>query len=210
MKTQIKIFFLILAVLTLNACAYTEPNATFTVTSLAFGQGDIFISVSEQNKSMWIKGEGEDLNAAITDIKTKLSKEPSFEHCGLVVLCGSVKGDEIENVLNLCGDIGIPLRTRLVFTDDIEMLFDKDAVFVGEEAISLLKHCYKEFGFGGNTALYEIKTAILVNGGNFALPRIVAENNRVKLAGLCRFENKEPKEFLNLQQSKTYAKENIK
>ena len=140
---KIKILLIILAILTLNACAYTEPNATFTVTSVAFSEGNIFISVSEENKSRWIKGEGEDFKAAITDIKTKLSREPSFEHCGLVVLCGSVKGKEIEDALNLCDKIGIPLRTRLVFIDDTEKVFAGDTDFIGDKVISLLKHSYK-------------------------------------------------------------------
>lgn len=215
---KLKILLVILMLLTLSSCAYKEPNATFTVTAVGFSQnvsGNTVIQVQiakgvEKDGSgpetFEVSGEGGDGNAALYDMKTKLLKEPSFEHCELIVLTGSVSGEQIEEVLLLCEEIGTPLRTRLIYTESISQ-FLKNSSAQASDIVSLLKQGYKEFGFGGNTALFEIRTALLINDGNFALPRVVFEDENIKLDGLCKYENSIPGEFLNLEQSVAYAKE---
>ena len=195
MKKLILILFLLLS---LSACGYSEPDSVFTVRAVGIHEKGIILK-----GDFTIKGEGETVSAALADIKTKLSKAPSFEHCSVIVF-DSIKGDKLSSALSFLRESGVPLRTNIAYSEDLSVLFENEGI---EELSSQLALCKKTFSFGGNTALFEIETAILTNGGNFALPRVNSSGENIKIEGLMTYEDKMPSKKLNIKQSRLYAKE---
>ncbi len=202
-----KIILAAALLLFLCSCTYTEPSAVYTVSAIGIEKNgenmQITLKIKEMESSFKISGEAESLNEAMDNIKTKLSKQPYFQHCQLIAL-GGLGNEKADTMLSFCEKLKIPLKTKIVYINDIDRVFEEERE---GDIISLLKHSYKEFGFGGNTALFEIKTALLTNSGNFALPLILLEDKNIKLDGLLRYKSGKPAEKLNLEQSIKYAQE---
>ena len=202
-----KIFLAAVLMLFLCSCSYTEPSAIYTVSAIGLQKNgenmQITLKIKEMEDSFKISGEAESLDSAMDNIKTKLSKQPYFRHCQLRAF-GGLGGEPAEEVISFCEKLGIPIKTKIVYVNDIDRVFEEERE---GDIISLLKHSYEEFGFGGNTALFEIDTALLTNAGNFALPLILIEGENIKLDGLLRYKGGKPYEKLNLEQSIKYAQE---
>ena len=198
---------ILISLLFLCSCAYTEPNAVYTVTAVGLEEnGDksrVTVKITESEKSRCVTGEGETPDEAMSEIKTRLSARASFEHCQLIAISG-LGGEGFAEATRFLREQEVPLRTKIVYTDDIQKAFEKERE---SEIASLLKETKSEFGFGGNTALFEIETAILINNGDFALPYISLDKEDIKISGLLRYKNSLPYERLNVKQSVKYAKE---
>lgn len=216
MKLKILLLFAIL--LTLCSCAYTEPNAKFTVT--AFGvssEGETvkayLQAIDPENSSegkvntFEVSGQGSNVQLALRDIKTKLSKEASFQHCQLIIFSNGIQKKKLSSILNLCEEIGISLRTKIIFTNDIEKLLTNEKIQDAADIVPLLKQGYELLGFGEHSALFEIQTAVLTNSGDFALPLINVGQDEMQIAGLMKYENLVPDRILDYEQSREYAKE---
>lgn len=215
---KLRLLLLLIMLFTLCSCSYSEPNAKFTVTAFGVSANEKTVnaylqaidpenSLGGEVKTFEVSGKGENTELALRDIKTKLSKEASFEHCQLIILSGGVEGTKLSNSLNLCKEIGIPLRTKIIFTNDVEKLLTNKKIADAADIVSLLKQGYSLLGFGVHTALFEIQTAVLTNKGNFALPLLSASEDEIKIEGLLRYENLIPKKRLGYEQSREYAKE---
>ena len=202
-----KLVLILFVLLSLCSCSYKEPNSVFTVTAVGISakgeESVVTLKIKESENSVEITGEGKSAKEALQEIKTKLSKKASFEHCQLIAVSG-LEGHRITDAISFCRDCGVPLRTKMVYITDINRVFSAEKQ---GEIVSLLKQAKKEFGFGDNTALFEIETAILTNGGNFALPVILLDNESVKVNGLLRYKNSKTYKMLNIKQSTQYAKE---
>ena len=193
-----KIILTLLLLLSLSACSYTEPDSVFTVRAVGIYEKGIILK-----GDFAIKGEGDTVSAALDDIKTKLSKSPSFEHCSVIVL-EKIGGEKLSETLSFLRENSVPFRTNIAYSEDVSALFKNEMV---EELSSQLSLCKKTFSFGGNTALFEIETAILTNSGNFALPRVIPSGENIKIEGLMTYEENKPCKKLNIKQSQRYAKE---
>lgn len=215
---KLKILLLLTILLSLCSCAYTEPNAKFTVT--AFGvssEGETvnayLQAIDPENSSegkvntFEVSGKGSNVNLALRDIKTKLSKEASFEHCQLIIISNGIKEEKLTDCLKLCKEIGIPLRTKIIFTNNIEKFLTNGKIQDATDIIPLLKQGYELLGFGEHSALFEIQTAVLTNNGNFALPLIKVMKGEMQISGLMKYENLIPSRSLNYEESREYAKE---
>ena len=215
---RLKILLLFTILLTLCSCAYTEPNAKYTVTAFGVSAEGKNINaylqaIDPENSSegkvntFEVSGRGSAIEPALRDIKTKLSKEASFQHCQLVIFSNGVEENILKDALELCEELGIPLRTKIVFTNDTEKLLTNQKIRDAADIVSLLKQGYKLLGFGEHSALFEIQTAVLTNEGNFALPIINATRDEMQIAGLMKYENLIPSRTLDYEQSREYAKE---
>lgn len=189
-----KALFLVLCLLALSGCGYTEPNAVYTVSAIGFSAVEEnveiylqYVNVSAENSKLEVvSGRGDTAFSALNDIKTKLNKTPSFSHCSLIAINQNMPKNQIETVLDLCSKLNVSLSTPLVSASKIEDLFSLSS---GTEISALTRENAKYFGFGDHTALFEIQTALLVNEGRFSLPLISAKNNLPKVLGLCYFGN---------------------
>ena len=209
---KFKIVAMLLAIFCLSGCAATEPDSRFTVTSLAFYQTKnnlkVCIQAADPEKGAFtVAGEGENFETALQDTVTQLTRSPSFSHCEVLVFSSDVQGKLLEDVFSLCNKKGVPLRASVLFSENPEKLLKGENGTDGYDLVSLAEQTVKNFGFGGHTALFEIKTALLVGGGNFALLNITAKNP-AKVTGLKRYENGKPSELMNIEQSIRYAKDN--
>ena len=215
---KIKFVFVLFSLLMLAGCNYfTEPEGQYMVTTLGFeetrGGFTVYLQAvdlkkGEQNgnpDTFTVKGEGKTPQKALTDAKTTLGKTLSIKHCELIVLSDTVSREGIEKIFSLCDALEIPFKTRLCVCADIEKLLSYDGVSAGFELSSLIRQNANNSGFGGHTALYEIKTAVQVSDGDFALPVLKTEGE-VKVAGLLVFEGGEGAEYLDFDQSINYAK----
>ena len=215
-----KVLISLLMMLLLCGCAYTEPNAQYTVTALGFsdvGEGAaaflqaIDASGGEQNgqpDTFTVTGRGKDISAALDDIKTQLSKKPSFKHCQLVLVSPTVGGDELSGVIDLCRELDISLKTRLALCNDIQATLDNDKISSGIDLAALIKQNSVSFGYGAHTALFEIATAMLTAEGEFALPVLESNQDKISVEGLLRYSGSFPQKYLNIEESIRYAKEN--
>lgn len=218
MKKIYKLILSLILILTLSSCAYSEPDAKFTVTALGFSeekntvnaylQAIDFATTGNGNINTFLtQGEGDNIPLALSNIKSKLSKAPSFEHCQIVFLSDGIEGELLKHTLDCLVRLGMSQRVTLAYTKNIEDALSSGKITSGNEMVSLIKQNAKEWGFGGHTALFEIKTAVLENGGNFALCHIETKNEEIKFSGLAEYKGSQKKKLLNLKQSQIYAKE---
>ncbi len=215
---KFKFLLPLIILLTLCSCAYTEPNAKFTVTAFGVSADRQTVSAylqaidpenSKEGKvnTFEVSGQGSNVKLALRDIKTKLSKEASFEHCQLIIFSNGTQKNKLTDSLKLCEEIGIPLRTKIIFTTDIEKLLTNEKIYNAADIVPLLKQGYQLLGFGEHSALFEIQTAILTNKGDFALPLISVKKDEMQISGLMKYENLIPVDNLDYEQSREYAKE---
>ena len=201
-----RIILILTLILTLSACAYTEPDAMFTVTEIGFAvsgeKTELILKINEQEKGRLISGQGENAYEAFRAAATKLEKKASFEHLQLIAVSENLEGERLNDVLSFCEKRGAPLRTRLVYAENLQKILEENG-----NLLSLLKQGEAEFGFGGNTTLFEIETAILVNDGDFALPYIKLSGEDIELCGLLRYKNNRLYKRLDINQSIKYKKE---
>lgn len=215
---KIKFILLLFSFLLLTGCSnIIEPNGQYMVTTLGFKEeGQSFtvflqavdVKKGEQNgnpATFTVSAEGSSPKDAIDGIKSSLSKNLSIKHCELIVLSPSVSADGLKSIFSLCDSLEIPLKTRLCVCGDIEKLLNDDGVSAGIELSSLIRQNANNSGFGGHTALYEIKTAVQVSGGNFAMPVLKAEGE-VKVTGLRVYKGSKGVEYLDFSESIDYAK----
>ena len=215
---KLKILLIIAILLSLCSCAYTEPNAKFTVTAFGVSANEkttkAYLQAIDPENSLEgkvttfeVTGQGKSVSLALRDIKTKLSKEASFQHCQLIILSSGVKENSFSDYLGLCKQIGVPLRTKIIYTDDIEKLLTNKKITDASNIVSLLKQGYEILGFGNHSALFEIQTAVLTNKGDFALPVLSAYKDEIQISGLMKYERLIPVKRLDYEESREYAKE---
>ena len=204
---KIKIMFPIFCILLLCGCGYIEPEARYTVTALgcSLRGNDYALTVSltdagkaaEENtdKGFTVEGEGETISAALDDIRARLSKKPSFSHLRLIAVTGSMNRMELEELLDICIDLDAPLNCPIACCKRTDSLLEDFPA--GEELAAQIRENAEYFGYGGHTALFEIKTALLVEEGKFALPILDTGDGRVKVNGLYYFTNGNENYHLN-------------
>lgn len=215
---KFKILLIVTILLSLCSCAYTEPNAKFTVTAFGVSENGKTVkaylqAIDPENSlegkviTFEVTGQGKSVGLALRDIKTKLSKEASFQHCQLIIMSHGVKENVFSDYLELCKQIGIPLRTKIIYTEDIEKLLTNKKITDASNIVSLLKQGYKILDFGKHSALFEIQTAILTNKGDFALPMLSTDKDEIQIEGLMKYERLIPVKRLDYKESREYAKE---
>ncbi|MBQ1187347.1 MAG: hypothetical protein IIX54_06665 [Clostridia bacterium] len=220
MNKFFKIILCLLLTLMLSAC-YIEPDAKFTVTAIGFSgkengveaylQTIDFANTKNGNTATFLtSGSGKTVNKALQDIKTKLSKAPSFEHCQIVLVSNGIEGEVFNQTLTLCETLGMSQRVTIAYANNIPSALENNKITSGTELMSLIKQNAKTLGFGKHNALFEIKTAILENGGNFALVNIQTKNEEIKFSGLYEYKNSQQFKALNLKQSLNYQGDKAK
>ncbi len=218
MKKVISFILLLALIFNLVACAYREPNAKFTVTAIGFSKNGSNVTAylqamdfsKSENKTFVSVGQGSSASLALNDIKTTLSKQPSFEHCEIILLSKGIEKTQLEETLSLCHEIGVSQKTKIAYTANIREALENKAMKSGGEIASLINENSKAAGFGKHTALFEIKTAVLVSNGDFALVNLEASNNEIKFGGLVEYQNRKAIKLLNFEESRQYAKEHVK
>ncbi len=188
-----------LCLLLLCGCSYTEPDAVFTVSAVGFsaenGQMVAYVQFldtldeksSGDTSAFTVKGRGDSEKEAIDDVRTKLSKKPSFSHCRIIAVSNRLNLSDLGAVLGLCSDLGVPLRAPVICCNKINQLFESKSLSSGQEIEGLIRQNAEYFGYGGHTALFEIQTALLVNEGKFGLPILNADSDSVSVDGLYYF-----------------------
>ena len=187
----------ILILLLLCGCSYTEPEAVFTVTAIGCervkNNAKLYLQITENTQEkdevVLVVGEGENFEEALSDIRRGLSKKPSFSHCRFIAVSKDVTEKQLSEVMNLCLKNGFPLHSTVACTKNLTKLLDKTKQQTGEEIASLIKENASYFGFGGHSALFEIKTALIVSADKFALPLLTVESDSIRVNGLHYFSN---------------------
>lgn len=212
---KIKIFLMVIFCLLLCGCSpENEPDKQYMVTALGADENkklylqvvDFQESTAERPQTFTIVGEGEDLKGALLNAESRVSKKLSVKHCELIIIESDMLGSEIMELLELCDELDVSLQARLATTENLQKLLKNEGVSSGAELISLIKQNAKSSGFGGHTALYEIKTAILTAGGNFALP-FLSDENVTAVEGLLIYKGTNPEKRLDFTESIEYSKE---
>lgn len=201
---KIKLFLCIVMVFLLAGCnGYKEPEKQYIVTTLGFKTERKSFSVcikTKSNDDLVQAGIGNDLNSAVESLLLKTEKPLSYGHCKLILVSPGIASDTFADVLEYCAASGVPLNADVAYCESIISVMRKNI-----NISALVDRSYESFGFGGHTALFEIRTAILTNSGNFALPHISATDD-AEVYGMCRYENSMPKELLGIEESIRYAK----
>lgn len=211
---KIKLILPLALTLLLSACGYTEPGGEYMVTTLALGEEPtgyrvilqaVDIKKGEQNglpDTFTVEGRGKDVDDALEDAERGFSKGVALGHLNLIVLSDKVRAAGIRQVLEVSIAREVNLSAALAVCKDEKALLESGSPSAGTQLSSLIKQNYKRQGYGGHTALYEISTALLVNGGEFALPNI-AEGPKVE--GMLFYKEGQPQTLLDEGQSRAYA-----
>lgn len=209
---KIKTVLIVTLLLFLCGCsAENEPSGQYMVTTIGADESkNIYLSVAnvekEENSTFTVVSTGESFEEAFQNAESQVSKKLSVKHCELIVVSNTMLGSDINELLEVLSLLTVSLQTRMAATDDVANLLSGQALSEGNELIGLIKHNAKTAGFGGHTALFEIKTAILTANGNFALPFLYAEKT-AKVAGLLLYEDLNPARRLNFKESVEYSKQ---
>ena len=208
---KIRFILTLLCLLMLTSCAGQDPNKKYMVSSLGFSlvSSDVKItlqvsSADSHNEKLLLCGKGETVSAAFDNAAASFSKSPSFGHCEAVVLSDDLDAKRVNDVIDLLDALGISLQSRIVCCDSASNLLSAD--LSGEEIVALIKQSDQKFGFGGNTALFEIKTALIAGGGDFALPYISLSQGQPTVEGLLCYSSSAPIGRLGREESRQYAK----
>ncbi len=208
---KIRLILTVLCLLLLSGCAGQDPNEKYMVSALGFSTvaSDVKItlqvsSAESQDEKTLIQGSGKTVSDAFDNAKASFSKTPSFGHCEAVVLSDDLDAQKVNDVINLLDTLGISLQSRIVCCDSASNLLKGN--LSGEEIVALIKQSDKNFGFGGNTALFEIKTALIAGGGDFALPYISLSQGQPTVEGLLCYSSSDPFGRLDREESRRYAK----
>lgn len=208
---KIRFILTVLCLLMLNGCAGQDPNEKYMVSALGFSSAsnDVKItlqvsSAESQDEKTLLHGSGKTISDAFDNAKASFSKTPSFGHCEAVVLSDDLDAQKVNDVIDLLDALGISLQSRIVSCDSASNLLDGD--LSGDGIVALIKQSDENFGFGGNTAFFEIKTALIAGGGDFALPYISLSQGQPAVDGLLRYSSLEPAEHLDREMSRRYAK----
>ena len=194
MKT--KLIIPLLLSLLLCGCSYIEPDAQYTVTAIGFEGGvqdRLYLQMNDPARSteassvFSAQGKGKNPSDALDDIRSSLSKTPSFGHCQIIVVSSEVGRESLNRLLELCIELGTPLGCPIVCTKQLESFFEEKGSFTGGDAAALLNKNAEYFGYGAHTALFEIKTALLMEESKFALPILEIRENNLKINGLHYF-----------------------
>lgn len=197
--SSVGIIFLIISALLLGGCGYIEPEARYTVTAIGCMQTQkgftLTVSLTDVNNrseeakgsGFLVEGEGETIASALNDIRSKLSKKPSFSHCRIITVTDRTDKESLRELLDLCIELDVSLNCPIACCNRIKNLFSSDALPTGGDLASLIKENAEHFGYGGHTALFEIKTALLVEESKFALPILEVVNEQVAVKGLYYF-----------------------
>ncbi len=175
-----KIIISLACVLLLCGCGrYKEINSRYLVTGIAFENTDkgVLISVNvllpEAGENMILKGEGNNLNGALAELKKAQVKSLYFEHCATVALNQNTK-NEISKILRFCkNQINIPISAQLIYCNDSYALFSADRT--GYDVVTLLENS----NVTSSCRLYKTEQRI----ADFTLPLIRAENDTITFEG---------------------------
>lgn len=208
---KIKLGIAVLCLLTLCGCAGEDPNEKYMVSAVGFSavsdQVEVTLqifSAESQEEKILLHGRGQTVAAALEKVKASLIKTPSFGHCEAVVISDNLDAKRVDEVLHLADTLGISMQSRIVCSNSVSNLLGSN--LSGSEIVALIKQNDKNFGFGGNTALFEIKTALIAAGGDFALPYIRVYKEQPTVDGLLYYSSSSPTELLDPEESRRYAK----
>ena len=212
---KIKTILLVAACLMLCGCStQNEPDGQYMVTAIGADENkNVYLQAVgfRGNESdagpgtFTILGEGENFDEALLNAESKVSKKLSVKHCELIIIESEMLGSDIAEFLKLCDNLEITLQARLVTTGNVEKLLSNDGISSGTELISLIKQNAKSSGFGGHTAIYEIKTALLTANGDFALP-FLSHGEIIEVEGLLTYKGMNPQKKLSFEESIEYSK----
>ena len=195
----------------------SEPNEQFMVSSIGFMRTGEKVSVfvqsvdvkgGEQNgnpETFVVKGEGDSVENAVKNTRSKLSKELSLKHTELIFISDTLEKDDLAEILSLSEDFDVSLRAKIASCNDIEKLLKNDSASSGLGLISVIEQNAASAGFGGHTALFEIKTAFLL-GKEFAVTYF-SSGQEIGIEGLYYYKNGIPTDILNFEESIRYSKE---
>lgn len=211
-KILLPLLFLLLA----GCNGMSEPNGQFMANSLGFERDGKQISAyiqavdvteGEQNgnpATFVVKGEGDTVKEAINDTRSKLSKELSLKHTELIILSDNLEKEDFGRILELSEQFDVSLRVKIASSLNIKALLEDDGVSGGLGLVTLIKQNAASAGFGGHTALFEIKTAYIL-GEDFALPHF--SSDAIGIEGLYYYKEGIPTSLLSFEESIRYAKE---
>ena len=165
---------LLFALCFISGCTgYGEGDNSFIVSAMGFDKvGKEYIILIEaltaneaerEFKEETYKSRGETLDTALYSLKNKVYKPLSFEHCSIILVSSSMKGEDFKRVLDFCKKAE-RLNTSVYFaaTDQVEEIISADAFSEasgGYDISSLIESRVKEDGIGYKNRLYELLAA---------------------------------------------------
>ena len=198
-----KIFTLLMALLMLisligcKSRRESRPEEKLLVTALGFDyDGENYTVTAEtvkaqnsgENSISFLSDESKNLESAFLMLSAKSSLPLSLSHTAAVVFGESITVTAAEQIrLFLTSVEQFPLSAVTLSAEDAKELITSDT---GDEPKgillqSLLAQKYTATGIGGNTAFFEIATALIQPIKLFALPRVLNSGGFLEIDELC-------------------------
>ncbi len=213
---------IVLAVALLSGCKnfgeYSEPNDRRLVSVIGFDNqnGDIKATVEALEA---VEGGGttpyllieigESVHEVLSRISAQSPRELSYTHCSALILGNKLTSEQINEILDYCTEEqGISLSAKVISADDAEGILSlkaKAAISAGFSAADITEKTAEQFGYGGHSALYEIKTARMQTANVYALPFFQVVEEKPRFVGLSVYVNDIVTALLNGEESISYA-----
>ncbi len=224
MKIKIlKIFFVaVLVLLALCGCnslgEYSEPNDRRLVSVIGFdnhkGKIRVTAEVLEATDSggmspYLLSGDGDNVREVLSEISVQSPQELSFTHCSALILGKELTKEQTDMILEYCTENdSISLSAKIVSANNAEDLLSlkaEGAVSSGFAVADIIENTAKKFGYGGHTALYEIKTARMQTANVYALPFFYVKEDKPYQDGMLVYVNDEGVMQITREESISYA-----
>lgn len=180
-----KIAWLLPLCLLLAACRadVSEPEELYLVSAIGFdaGNADLRVSVevpltreneADKMEVLVFDGTGNNLTAAMRDLRAKLGKKLFFGHCALAIFGDGVSGDALRAALDFLSGNEIPLSVTVVSAPDARELLARgtlSAPAAGYEIPDILRLLARDEGLPLRCRYYEIAA----HSSDFTLPRFL-------------------------------------
>ncbi|MBQ8203988.1 MAG: hypothetical protein IJZ75_06905 [Clostridia bacterium] len=211
---------LLIILIFLTGCTgYTESDSRYIVSALGFERtGDGFVIYAQTVTANEGKGEiaqnsyrafGESLWGTLSELKARLSKPISFEHCSIIAISPEIPKEDLVKICDFCKDLE-RLNTSVYFAvcEDIEGLLGSDAISEsagGYDISSLIESRAEQTGINYKNRLYEILSARENFLPTFNLPIVSSSTDEFYIEGEYIYTDFTPVKKLDNEQSVIYS-----
>ncbi len=206
---------LLIFICLLCGCSAAEPDEKYLVSAVGVEQNAEEVTLyykitdfgNEVNQNKILSSKGKSIVEAAEGISLRSALKPSLYHTEVVFVSPYADKEIFSELFSFLNDSKVSLKVRLAVTDGMAELFSEDNTFSGETLSGMLESVSKAYGFGGHTALFEIETAMDINGGDFALPWFGKGSEGFGVEGLALYKNALYTKRLGVKESVEYAKD---
>lgn len=193
----------------LSACGGTgdsiKNDRRFMVSALGFEADGFLIKVTAElivinsenpevsPEARVFSAKSRDIEGALEEISSRLSKPMLLEHCGIIAIGESMTAERFSQICDYCFyENRITLSAYMISAKSPELLLGgkpESSAATGYDIMNMIERQSKSDGISTDSRFFEIESARESGKDTFALPRFGMTEDGVADEGIAIFEN---------------------